>query len=391
MFGAEGRGSGKQRLVNDSKSCFEQGASDSFILRCRDLGPIDRVVIACNREGKDQGWNLAEVIVHNQDKPGGPVRFTAGLWLNSGLGAELFPEGSSRTPKRNIQYHEDDGMVRGAPLAAAVLTAGRPQQLAYEIMVKTADLPGAGTDASVFVVLHGEHGDSRVTELGKSEKFQRASKDHFQLSLPSLAGIGRVTAVTLGHDGSGASPDWDVDTVTVTDIAAASAAAEASEAAATAAAAATRQIHVGARIETSRRGSGKEPSMRIEVPAADGAQYHVTVNTTDIMGAETKSDTYIDGQWENNGAHVSMGTSTTRRFDYSPLPKVSPPERFPQPVSVAAGHLSPQSHQLGTHRQNRLSKLGSDGSPGGGGLGVLTKKDGGSQSMPDGDHSARLL
>lgn len=613
MFGSDGRSSGKHQLVNDSKSCFERGTSDSFVLRCRDLGLIDRVVIGRDRVGEDQGWHLSEVIVQKQDKSSGgdpPVKFIAGRWLNSGGGgleAELFPEGSSRAPERNFKYHvtvntskqkgagtdanvslkltgksgtfgpvqlesggssaferagqdvflldspdlgdlvslnighdasggggynlnqqakwlldsvvvqamsvdlagapqksaaharahahaesslkplgppvvfpygkwlkvegkhatgevdpglrvdlfpagvagahallarytvavqtsdlkgagtdanvyvvligaggekteklalhaaahddfergqrdvfilevpdvgeveqieighdgtsakstwhldhvevtrEDqrrdadaadtdaeaeagaatqkqegptcagaffpagrwlaagtgDGQTkvvlsRGvAPAKPAAGQAGEPSR-AYKVVVHTSDLPGAGTDASVFLVLHGEHGDSLPCPLTaapgrSSEIFERGSDDHFELRLP---GVGKLRAVTIGHDCRGVSPDWHVDTIEVTDVAAASAAA----------APATSYFHVGAWIEAGGRGSGEKSStMRVEGsadgvdPRAARTKYVVAVKTADVRGAGTDSPVFIDIHGTRGGKTVSTG------------------------------------------------------------------------------------
>jgi hypothetical protein len=202
MFGSDGRSSGKHRLVNDSKSCFERGASDSFVLRCRDLGPLDRVVIGRDRGGKDQGWHLSEVIVQNQDKPGGLSKFIAGRWLESGGGgggqrggleAELFPEGSSRAPKRNIKYH---------------------------VTVHTSKQKGAGTDANVSLRLTGKNGAFGPVPLegGGRSAFERAGQDVFLLDCPDL---GELVGLNVGHDGAGGGfifnqkAKWLLDSVVV--------------------------------------------------------------------------------------------------------------------------------------------------------------------------------
>ena len=53
----------------------------------------------------------------------------------------------------------------------------------YKVNVKTGDVLGAGTDANVFMVIFGEHGDSGELALKNSEtykdKFERNHTDVF--------------------------------------------------------------------------------------------------------------------------------------------------------------------------------------------------------------------
>ncbi|XP_014663676.1 PREDICTED: lipoxygenase homology domain-containing protein 1-like [Priapulus caudatus] len=74
----------------------------------------------------------------------------------------------------------------------------------YVVRVYTGDYEGAGTDAQVWLMLHGEFGDTGRRLLSKSttnsKPFQRAMMDEFQLSAIDL---GKLDHVTLEHDGHG--------------------------------------------------------------------------------------------------------------------------------------------------------------------------------------------
>lgn len=192
MFGADGKSSGKRRLINDSKSCFERGALDLFTLRSRDLGPIDRVVISRDRAGKGQGWHLKEIIVQNQDKAGGPIKFLANRWLEGSLlEVELFPEGSSRATV-HLKYH---------------------------VTVNTSNQKGAGTHSNVSIKLTGKKGAFGPVPLegGGRSAFDRGKQDSFLIECPDL---GEITGVNIGHDGSGGGflsgpSKWLLDSVLV--------------------------------------------------------------------------------------------------------------------------------------------------------------------------------
>ena len=60
-----------------------------------------------------------------------------------------------------------------------------PAETTYKATVTTSDVRGAGTDANVFMVIFGEHGDSGEIALKHSEtfkdKFERDHQDVFYL------------------------------------------------------------------------------------------------------------------------------------------------------------------------------------------------------------------
>ena len=75
----------------------------------------------------------------------------------------------------------------------------------YTVKVTTSDLRGAGTDANVFCIIFGEHGDSGELKLDQSEtyvdKFERGHTDVFVL--PHLLHLGRLSKLRIWHDNSG--------------------------------------------------------------------------------------------------------------------------------------------------------------------------------------------
>lgn len=66
------------------------------------------------------------------------------------------------------------------------------------------DLPGAGTDANVFLILFGEYGDTGTLALKEStnrNKFERKMKDVFRF--PDMLSLGELSKVRVWHDNTG--------------------------------------------------------------------------------------------------------------------------------------------------------------------------------------------
>ena len=83
----------------------------------------------------------------------------------------------------------------------------------YRITVETGDVRGAGTDANVFVTLHGSKGtmSDRLLE-SHPENFERGRTDVFTVRTQDL---GEIERIDLRHDNSGPSPAWYIERVSV--------------------------------------------------------------------------------------------------------------------------------------------------------------------------------
>jgi len=81
------------------------------------------------------------------------------------------------------------------------------------VSVKTGDRDDAGTDASVYIRLHGEIGHTPATELDTSaDDFLRNKVDTFTITLPD---VGTLTSLDVWHDNSGSGPGWYLDEITL--------------------------------------------------------------------------------------------------------------------------------------------------------------------------------
>jgi len=79
--------------------------------------------------------------------------------------------------------------------------------MTYRISVKTSDVTGAGTDASVFVILFGEYGDSGELQLKDSETnrkpFESSQTDVF--TVQNVLDLGRLVKLRVWHNNKGES------------------------------------------------------------------------------------------------------------------------------------------------------------------------------------------
>jgi hypothetical protein len=86
-------------------------------------------------------------------------------------------------------------------------------RLVYAVTVHTSDRRGAGTDANVFVELHGSAGHVGWTRLESGcNDFERGAVDVFKLT---GADIGKLMSVGIKHDRSGFGSGWHLNMIEV--------------------------------------------------------------------------------------------------------------------------------------------------------------------------------
>jgi hypothetical protein len=189
LFGKNGE-SGERRLESSGNN-FERGHTDKFTIEAVDLGELTKLRIGHDGTGFGSGWFLDNVVVTNE-KMGTKWVFNCNKWLDKG---------------------EDDGLI-----VRELLPENNPADtkvVKYKVSVHTGDKRGAGTDANVFIILHGETGDTGKRKLeGAGNNFERGRIDTFGIE---AIDIGELTKITIGHDGSGFGSGWFLDNVVVRD------------------------------------------------------------------------------------------------------------------------------------------------------------------------------
>ncbi|KAL3879854.1 hypothetical protein ACJMK2_032133 [Sinanodonta woodiana] len=89
----------------------------------------------------------------------------------------------------------------------------------YEIFVRTGDKLFSGTDANVFIVLHGENGKkSGITKLDCffHNDLERGQLDQYAVECINL---GKIYTIELWRDDAGLKSNWYVDYIKVVDTA----------------------------------------------------------------------------------------------------------------------------------------------------------------------------
>ena len=181
--------SGSHKL-SDSANNFERGKSDTFLVRCRDLGELKRVTVTSDGAGLGSSWHLDHVEVVDTTRSVSAV-FPCCRWLDG-----------RADPMSLTQVL----LPRGADGAA-------PELLQYEVVVYTSDVRGAGTDANVAIELHGDKEHTAPFKLESSANdFERNRRDVFKVPAPD---VGALTSVVIRTDGSGPGSDWHLAMVEV--------------------------------------------------------------------------------------------------------------------------------------------------------------------------------
>ncbi|XP_041373415.1 lipoxygenase homology domain-containing protein 1-like [Gigantopelta aegis] len=94
-----------------------------------------------------------------------------------------------------------------------VLTSQKEKTSRYEVIIHTSDVPFAGTDADVYLVLMGEKTSSAVYTLGRQARcFERGMMNVLKLDAEN---VGSLKELVIGHNSKGVCPDWHLDKVSV--------------------------------------------------------------------------------------------------------------------------------------------------------------------------------
>uniref|UniRef100_A0A4W6C1W7 Lipoxygenase homology PLAT domains 1 n=1 Tax=Lates calcarifer TaxID=8187 RepID=A0A4W6C1W7_LATCA len=181
IYGERGK-SDEIKLENNSDS-FEQGQLDKFMIEMPDIGRLLKVRIWHEKRHPFAGWHLGKLSLLKtltMEK----YSFECGRWLD---------------------INEDDNeIVRELPATG------------YRVTICTGNVSGSGTDASVFLNIIGDLGDTgeRLMIMSKNNvnKFEKGNHDEFLIESVFL---GQVRRVRVGHDGRGGGCGWFLDKVMV--------------------------------------------------------------------------------------------------------------------------------------------------------------------------------
>uniref|UniRef100_A0A3B4CPZ4 PLAT domain-containing protein n=1 Tax=Pygocentrus nattereri TaxID=42514 RepID=A0A3B4CPZ4_PYGNA len=192
VYGEKGK-SDETKLESKSDS-FEQSQCDKFMIEMPDIGKIRKLRIWHEKRHPFSGWHLGRVTIMktlNREK----YNFACNRWLD---------------------INEDDNeIIRELPATGVHVPEPLPL-LKYRVTVCTGNVSGSGTDASVYLNIIGDLGDTgeRLLFMSKNNvnKFEKGNADEFLIEAVSL---GMIRRVRIGHDGRGGGCGWFLDKVMV--------------------------------------------------------------------------------------------------------------------------------------------------------------------------------
>ncbi|VDP32279.1 unnamed protein product [Schistosoma mattheei] len=216
LYGNDGLPSSIKRLHqnNDSEHRFQRNKIDTFYVELEELQePFSKLRIWHNDKGSSTDWHLNKVEIRKiktQQYVFVTYIFPCNKWLSrnmdqAALERELIPSHMLQDQNGILQFERQIS----------------PKWLmnTYEVRIITGDKAYAGTDASVYITLFGENGDSGERKLTKSlthrNKFERGQTDVFQLEIVDL---GKINKVRIRHDNSGVNPSWYLSMIEVFNI-----------------------------------------------------------------------------------------------------------------------------------------------------------------------------
>lgn len=113
----------------------------------------------------------------------------------------------------SFAFKQDDKSKKKGPRGQSTSAPGPTPITGYLVTVVTGDVEGAGTNANVYITLHGETGNSPETQLRNPsiDTFERNSWNDFTI----YGNYGAIRSIRLRHDNSGEKPGWYVNLVRV--------------------------------------------------------------------------------------------------------------------------------------------------------------------------------
>jgi hypothetical protein len=177
--------------IESVRSDFERGDINTFNVYARDVGKVKKLKVWHDGKKLGAGWHLASAAVTNK-RSWKHWEFLCDEWLDVKKG---------------------DGSICRELITGAVDSDGAH---GYEVIVKTGDMDGAGTDSNVYVDLLGSKGPSGARRLDhpKHDDFEEGAEDTYKINVSDL---GRLENIRVWHDGKGFGAAWYLEWITVVD------------------------------------------------------------------------------------------------------------------------------------------------------------------------------
>ncbi|XP_070556277.1 uncharacterized protein [Ptychodera flava] len=188
--------SSKHELSDGSMNSqtFDPGNEDKIDINIGDIGKISKVRLFHNNTNPDPRWKVSKVKMEDQHT-GEVLEFHFDCWIGE-------EDGDGTICKEVAAKREDE-----EPL----------QAIQYEVEVYTGDEEDSGTDASVFILVNGNKGDTGRRDLKKSQsennqKFQKGQMDSFAFEAIDL---GILESVFIGIDSEDVDKKWFLEKLVI--------------------------------------------------------------------------------------------------------------------------------------------------------------------------------
>ncbi|KAM6148889.1 lipoxygenase homology domain-containing protein 1 isoform 2-T2 [Erethizon dorsatum] len=199
----------------EQKLFFERKSASRFIVELEDVGEIiEKIRIGHDNTGINPGWHCSHVDIRRllPDKDGAEtLTFPCDRWLATS-------EDDKKTIRELVPYDIfTEKYMKDGSLRQVYREVEEPLDIVlYSVQIFTGNVPGAGTDAKVYITIYGDLGDTGERYLGKSEnrtnKFERGTADTFIIE---AADLGVIYKIKLRHDNTKWCADWYVEKVEI--------------------------------------------------------------------------------------------------------------------------------------------------------------------------------
>ncbi|KAM5136493.1 lipoxygenase homology domain-containing protein 1 isoform 3-T3 [Callospermophilus lateralis] len=199
----------------EQKLFFERKSASRFIVELEDVGEIiEKIRIGHDNTGINPGWHCSHVDIRRllPDKDGTEtLTFPCDRWLATS-------EDDKKTIRELVPYDIfTEKYMKDGSLRQVYKEVEEPLDIVlYSVQIFTGNVPGAGTDAKVYITIYGDLGDTGERYLGKSEnrtnKFEKGTADTFIIE---AADLGVIYKIKLRHDNTKWCADWYVEKVEI--------------------------------------------------------------------------------------------------------------------------------------------------------------------------------
>ncbi|XP_075441794.1 lipoxygenase homology domain-containing protein 1 isoform X2 [Ascaphus truei] len=220
LYGDSGKT--EEMFLRSRSNDFEKGTVDTFKVEAADVGKILKLRIGHDGKGLGDGWYLESVVLKRlgvrMPSTGDKKKKNNKKKKSSKEDEDLQPQEVVETYtfecKRWLARGESDGelVVELLPLDASGL-----EENTYEVHVFTGNVFGSGTDASVFINICGEIGDTGERQLKKSNCLNKFEKGQEDIFIIKAVDMGELKKLRVRHDNAGGNAGWFLDRVEIVD------------------------------------------------------------------------------------------------------------------------------------------------------------------------------